>query len=429
MNNWSGHLVWSPDKTAHPSSEEEIRELVLHALENGKNIRTIGAGHSFTSLCETDDILVSLDHYQGLIAVDKNKMTATVRAGTRLYLLNELLFAQGMALENLGDIDQQSIAGAAGTGTHGTGAALGNISTLIRAIRLIDGKGETRECSPEKEPQLFRAAQVSLGALGIITEITLQCVPAFNLELQIGKTGLEEVIRSFPELNARNKHFEYYWFPHSGYAMTKRLNPTDETEEKEGFGNFVQEYVLENYGFQLMCDLSRWIPSATPGLSRFSGRTVGPYRKVSRSYKAFCTRRLVRFNEMEYSIPLAAYGDVMKEIAGVVNRQFRSILFPIESRVVQGDDIPLSPAYARDSAYIACHVYHKKDFRAFFTRLEDIFRAADGRPHWGKIHNLQHRQYAEAYPDFQAFDAIRRQCDPEGVFLNAFLRSVFGISA
>lgn len=428
MKNWSGYLHWSPAQVEYPDSEAAIQTIVLRALETGKTVRTIGAGHSFTSLCTTPDILLSLDRYQGLVSIDKTALTATVKAGTRLHLLNNLLAAQGLALANLGDIDRQSIAGAVSTGTHGTGAGLGNVSTLVTAIRLVNGKGEILECSNSHNPDLFRAAQVSLGALGVITEITLQCVPAYHLELVIEKAGLQPTLDAFPDLNRTNRHFEFYWFPHTDTTMTKKLNITQEKPVNAGgIQNFVQEYLLENYGFLLVCELSRRFPSYTPALSRFSAATVSRYRKVDRSDRVFCTRRLVRFNEMEYNIPLEAYRDCIRDVVREVNKNFSSILFPLENRAVKADDIPLSPAYRRDSAYIACHAYHKKDFRAYFSALEKIFLAYGGRPHWGKIHTLSGVEYAALYPEFEAFNQVRKRNDPDGVFLNAFLKSVFEV--
>ncbi len=430
MKNWSGYLQWFPATMEYPASEEEIQRIVFRALETGKAIRTIGAGHSFTSLCATPDILLSLDRYQGLIGVDKTAMTATVKAGTRLYQLNKLLAAHGLALANLGDIDRQSVAGAVSTGTHGTGASLGNISTLVKALRLVNGKGEIVECSDTRNPDLFRAAQISLGALGVIAEVTLQCVPAYNLELVIEKAGLQPTLDAFPDLNRDNRHFEFYWFPHSDLVMTKKGNITGEKPvNNSGIRYFVQEYLLENYGFLLVCQLSRRFPSYTPALSRFSAATVSRYRKVDRSDRVFCTRRLVRFNEMEYNIPLEAYGDCMRDVTREVNKNFTSIVFPLENRTAKADNIPLSPAYGRDSAYIACHAYHKKDFRPYFTALEPIFLAYGGRPHWGKIHTLQGVEYAARYPEFDTFNAIRKNQDPDGIFLNVFLKSVFGITA
>ena len=240
MKNWSGYIRWQPAEILKPSSEEEIQHIILRAAREGKKVRTIGSGHSFVPLSETDQILVSLDEYQGLLSIDPETHQVRVKAGTKLFALNETLYTHGLALENLGDIDVQSIAGAISTGTHGTGTAFGNISTQVTALTLINGEGKRITCSPSDKPALFKAAQVSLGALGIITEVSLQCVPAYTLDLRIDQGSLHEVLAQYEELNAQNRNFEFYWFPHTEKVMTKLTNLTEEAAKIEELREDVQ---------------------------------------------------------------------------------------------------------------------------------------------------------------------------------------------
>lgn len=428
MKNWSRYLKWNPSELCYPESENEIIQIVHKATKQQKKIRIIGSGHSFTPLCKTDDFLISLDQYQGLIHIDKATNRATVKAGTKLHLLNELLHKEGLALENMGDINVQSIAGAISTGTHGTGTTFGNISTQITKLQWINGLGEIITCDASTNPTLFKAAQISLGAFGILTEITLQCVPSYKLELKVTKKSLNEVLEQYPTINKNTRNYEFYWFPNTPYVMSKELNITDKKVDKSGIKEYLQEMVLENYAFQFICNLSYYIPSITRGISRFAASTIDDHQKTNYSHLVFSTQRIVRFNEMEYNIPIEAYVDVKKELVNWVNKHNYDVMFPIENRFVKGDDIYLSPAYQRDSAYIAVHVYHKKNFKKYFEAMESIFKAYNGRPHWGKIHQLSCAELSERYPMFEDFNMYRNQQDPKGLFLSPYLNSLFSIA-
>ncbi|MCB0637173.1 MAG: FAD-binding protein [Lewinella sp.] len=425
MRNWSRYIQWQPATLAYPTSEAEVQALVRGAAEAGRTVRTVGSAHSFNPLWVTDEVLISLDHYQGLIEVDAEKRTARVRAGTKLYALGEMLFAHGLALENMGDIDRQSIAGTIGTGTHGTGLGFGIIPTQVIGLRLVNGQGEVVNCSATENPDLFKAAQVALGALGVITEVTLQCVPAYRLLLENRQEKVAAVLADFPSRIRDNRNFEWYWFPGTTTAWTKTSNLAAGQPDRVGLANYLTEYVLENYLFGALCEAARWVPALNGPVARISAASIPNVSKVFRSHKVYATPRLVRFNEMEYSVPLDAYDTVIREVMRVVDQRRFPVHFPIENRVVKGDDIYLSPAHGRDSAFIAAHVYAKKDFRPYFRALEEVFLAHGGRPHWGKRHTLTARQLAERYPQWEAFQAQRRAQDPEGVFLNGYLAELF----
>ncbi len=426
--NWAQNVEWTPAEIAYPSTELEIQEIVLRAANDRKKLRVIGAGHSFTALCETDSILMSLDSYQGLISVDHDRCQATVRGGTRLKLLGELLFQEGMAMENLGDIDVQSIAGTISTGTHGTGKSFGTISTQVVALKFVNGKGELVSCSVTEETDLFRAAQVSLGLLGIIIEVTLQCVPVYTLLLQNHKESLDAVLSTVDTRNDENRNFEYYWLPYTKTAWTKATNITTEKPDRTSFLNYWTEFVLENYSFKVLCEIARLFPSQNQRISRIVAMSVPTGRKVNYSHKIYVTQRLVKFTEMEYNIPAEAYQEVWKEVVRTINRGRFDVHFPIENRWVKGDDIFLSPASGRDSAYIACHVYQGKDFRDYFHTLEEIFRSFGGRPHWGKMNTLTADDVREIYPEFSRFERIRQLHDPDGVFINPYVEMLLGVS-
>ncbi|MFV0248832.1 MAG: D-arabinono-1,4-lactone oxidase [Tenacibaculum sp.] len=427
IKNWAGNVYLKPSHICYPTTESEIQNLVLKAANKKSKIRLIGSGHSFTDLCKTNQILISLDKYQGIISVDKEKKQATVKAGTKLKLLGELLFNEGLAMENLGDIDSQSIAGTISTGTHGTGISFGTISTQVIGLKLINGKGEIKVCSPNQNSKLFKAAQVSLGALGIITEITFQCVSSYKLLINNNKESLDTVLSSVEKRNRQNRNFEYYWFPYTNTAWTKTTNIVEDGEpDKDNFLNYLSELVIENYSFKALCEFARLFPSKNKMVSKITAQSTPTTKKLSRSYKVYTTIRLVKFTEMEYNIPADAYQDAIKEVMQLVNSERFAIHFPIENRWVKGDDIYMSPAYGRDSAYIACHVYSKKDNSAYFKALESIFRSYKGRPHWGKLNTIKHKDIVDLYPKFSDFNAVRKQQDPDKIFTNAYLEKIIG---
>ena len=357
MKNWSGLEKWNPAEILFPESEEAIQQIVKSALDKKQKVRIIGSGHSFTKLCVTNDILISLDKYQGLVQVNKSTNLATIKGGTKLKKLGELLHAEGLAMENLGDIDAQSIAGTISTGTHGTGASFGTISTQVRAIRLVNGLGEIVDCSAENNVALFKAAQVSLGALGIITQITLQCMPSYKLKMIYEKASLSEILKNYKSINQATRNFELYWMPYTDTVLTKKANVTSEEVDKIGIGSFFQEYILENLGFKILCEVANIFPSKNRWVSEISAKTLSTVVKRAYSHHIYATVRAVRFNEMEYNIPVEAYEEVMKEIQKSFEKNEFQIHFPIENRFVKGDDIYLSPAFGRDSAYTVSYTH------------------------------------------------------------------------
>lgn len=424
MKNWSQKISWQPKQILQPSSEKEIQQIIKTALNKKQTVRIVGSAHSFNPLWVTNEILVNLDNYQGLINVDKEKMQATIKAGTKLYTLGDLLYENGLAMENLGDIDKQSIGGTIGTGTHGTGLNFGTISTQVKALRFVNGVGEIVKCSEIENFELFKAAQVSLGALGIITAITLQCVPAYRLKLVNKKEPLKEVMQTFKERITTNRNFEFYYFPKSETAWTKTSNIVEDAPDKVNVFNYLTEYVLENYVYKIMCETARIIPTLSDGISRFSASVVSNVSKTYHSHKVYATPRLVRFNEMEYNVPVEHFESVCEEVQHTINTNKFNVMFPLEHRVVKADDAYLSPAYKRDAVYIACHVYNKKDYVPYFKALEKIFLKYDGRPHWAKIHTLKTKDFQQKYPKFDTFNEYRKLNDPEDLFLNDYLRSI-----
>lgn len=425
--NWGGNIAFQAKKIHYPEDETQLVQIVKKCARKNHKLRVVGSGHSWTPLCESNHSLVSLDKYQGIISIDTQKMQATVRAGTKIKLLGKMLYEQGLAMENLGDIDEQSIAGAISTGTHGTGIKLGIIPTQVVKMTLITADGQLLECSETHLPAIFKAAQVSLGVLGVISTITLQCVPAYKLKFTSGKESLHSCLANLDRYNAETRNFEFYWFPYSDTVQTKFSNITDEPAEDPNFGNYLSDIVLENGVFGIMSELTRWLPKTSKSIARLSAKAVSTSSKINWSHKVYAMPRLVRFMEMEYNVPIEQFSDVFLEIREAMEKHQFKVHFPTENRFLKGDDIYLSPAYGRNSAHISLHVYKGKTYEPYFRTMESIFRNHNARPHWAKMHYLTATELADLYPMWEEFCQIRKELDPKGLFLNGYLRQLFGV--
>ena len=411
---------------ADPADEAALATLVRDAHIQGRAVRVVGSGHSFTGAAVSNDVMVRIGRLSGIRSVDRDGMTVTVGAGTPLWRLNELLHGEGLALPNLGDIAYQTVAGAISTSTHGTGVGLGGLATQVRGMRLVDGAGNLVTACPSENPDVLDVARVAVGALGVITEVTLSVVPTFLLRAVEAPMRLDRVLGSLPELVGENDHFEFFWVPHTGWALTKRNNRTDGPREPlPRFRGWFETTFMENVAFGAVCRAGRLVPSAIPKLAKAlpsSGeRTYSDF-----SHRVFASPRLVKFYEMEQAMPIDAAAPALTEIKAMVERKGYMLNFPVEVRFTAADDIPLSTANGRVSAYIAVHVYKGMQHEPFMRDVEDILRAHDARPHWGKIHFRGAEELSGLYPRWGEFMAMRDRLDPDRTFRNDYTRQVFG---
>jgi FAD-linked oxidoreductase len=420
--NWSGLQRANPAVTFTPVEETGIVAAVREARARGLTLRVVGSGHSFTPLCVTDSAQISLAGHSGVVAVEGEQ--ATVKAGTTIRDLGPLLRARGLNLANQGDVDAQAIAGAIGTGTHGTGVTLGSVSTQATALRLVTAGGEIVTCSAGQDSDIFNAARVALGALGILSEVTLACRPAYTLHERQRTMALDEVLATFPEFAQAHRHAEFFWFPLSQAAVVKTLEPTDAPVSKALALHRFKTSVVENGALWAFAQASRIIPALTGPLARLSAAAGGSER-IDHAERAFPSPRSVRFNEMEYAVPAQAGLECIAEIRAWFQRTGTLVYFPIEFRYVAADDIWLSPFEGRDCAAIAVHRLAGEDFTAYFAAMEAIFRNHQGRPHWGKLHTLKAAQLSALYPRWHDFQTVRQRLDPDGLFLNDYLRGLF----
>lgn len=423
--NWSGSVSADPVRIEHPGSVGEVVTAVRRAREQGLRLKPVGSGHSFSPVAAAPDVQLRLDGMTGLVSVDPAARRATLRAGTPVHAIPALLDPLGLAMTNLGDIDRQTISGAVATGTHGTGLAFGGLATQVVGLTLVDGTGEVRAFA-EGDPELAGAV-VSLGALGVVTELTLQCTDAFALALVERAEPLGQVLETFAERCRIEDHLEFFWFPGTEVALTKtstRLPADTQLVPLSRWRRLLEDELLANRVYALMCRLGARVPSVVPVLNRVGAATLGGRSVTDRSDRVFVTSRSVRFHETEWAVPLTALATVQQEIDSALRRRGWTPSFPLEFRAAAADDRWLSTGYGRESGYVAAHVFHREDPGPYFRLVRDIALAHDGRPHWGKMHDLDRDALAARLPRMGDFVALRDRLDPDLLFANPYLEQV-----
>jgi FAD-linked oxidoreductase len=425
--NWAGNQRAVATRVSRPGSVEEVAAAVRHAAGAGLTVKPVGSGHSFTDAAATGGVRLELDRLSGLVSVDRANRLVTVSAGMTVRRLNEVLAELGLAMPNLGDIDAQTISGALATGTHGTGAGYGGLVTFVHALELVTAAGEVISCSAEQRPDVFAAARVGLGALGVVTAVTLRCEEAFVLHADERPGWLDETLAGFDELVATNDHVEFYWLPYTQRTLVKRNNRvTADSSPMSRFKAWWENDFLQNAAFGAACRLGRRVPPLVPGLARTMAALFSPVSYTNRSDRIFVTPRRVRFLEMEYALPRAALPEAFAALRRIVAGLPFRVLFPVEVRVSAADDVWLSHGYGRDSVYVAIHQYVGMPYEPYFRAFEQVCTALDGRPHWGKLHWRDAASLRPAYPRFDDFLVVRDKLDPDRVFGNAYLRRVLG---
>ncbi|AUA10755.1 L-gulono-1,4-lactone dehydrogenase [Streptomyces malaysiensis subsp. malaysiensis] len=426
-HNWAGNVTARPARIVAPSSTGELAEVVRRAAEEGLKVKAVGTGHSFTTTAATDGLLIRPDRMAGVRELDREAGTVTVAAGTPLRQLNETLAAHGLSLVNMGDIMEQTVAGATATGTHGTGRDSASIAAQIKGLELVTADGSVLRCSAEENPEIFAAARIGIGALGVVSEITFGVEPEFLLTAREEPMPFDRVMADFQQLVAENEHFEFYWFPHTGNCNTKRNNRSTGPAAPVGrVSGWVDDELLSNGIFQVACSVGRAVPATIPGIAKISSRALSARTYTDIPYKVFTSPRRVRFLEMEYAVPREAAVTALRELKATVERSGLRVSFPVEVRTAPADDIALSTASGRETAYIAVHLYRGTPHRAYFTAAEQIMIAHGGRPHWGKLHSRDAAYLSGVYPRFGEFTAVRDQLDPDRLFTNDYLRRVLG---
>jgi L-gulono-1,4-lactone dehydrogenase len=426
-HNWAGDEVCRPATIEQPGSVEELSAAVARAADSGLRVRAVGAGHSFSDVACSDASLLRLDRLASVLDVDTSSGLVRAQAGITIGELSRQLDGHGLAMENLGDIDVQSIAGAISTATHGTGARLRNISSQVAELTLLLADGTPLVCSPERDCEVFRAARVGLGALGVIAEVTLRCVPAFTLRGLDAPAPLAQTLERFEELALGNDHFEFFVFPYADVALTRTNNRTDEPPQPRGRTSaWANDVLLTNHAFGLFCRTGRRLPGFIPQINRLVTRLAGRSERVDRSAAIFASPRLVRFTEMEYALPREQTPLAVRRVLEMIEQRGLAVPFPIEVRTVAPDDAFLSTAYERDSGFVAVHMFEGMEWQPYFRAVEAIMDELGGRPHWGKRHFQTADTLRTRYPEWERFQAVRTRLDPHGRFANAWTDRVLG---
>lgn len=424
--NWAGTEAAVATEVVRPRDLDELSTAVAGAR---RTVRARGSGHSFTAVGAAHDRALDLSEWTGIVSADAATGLVTVRSGTTLRALNAELDRLGRAMTNLGDIDAQTVAGAISTGTHGTGARFGGIATQVAALELVLADGSVVTCSPDERPDLFAAGRVGLGAFGVISTVTLRTEPSFVLRAEERPEPLDDVLAAIDDNCADNDHFEFYWFPYGRNALTKRNNRLPAGTVPEPLSRtrrFVEYQLMENTAFGAVCRVGRAVRPLVRPLNRLSSAVLSARAYSDVSHRVFVTNRNVRFVESEYAVPRSSLTDVLRELRKEVPKLADPVIFPVEIRIAAADDIWLSTAYERDSAYVAIHQFVGMPYQEYFALFEAIAGGAGGRPHWGKMHTLDASVLRSRYPRFDDFTALRSSVDPHGKFLNPYLSRVLG---
>ena len=424
--NWAGSVRANPSTLATPRTVEELQQLVRNT-QPGRRIRMAGSGHSFTPIVPSNDVLLKPHDFDEGVGIDTARMIARIPAGMVLHDANQHLAAAGVALANMGDITAQTVAGSISTSTHGTGLTFTGLAGQVAGFGLVTADGSLLECSETQNSDVWRLGRVGLGSLGILVWVDMRVVPAFRLRAVEEPRRLRDVLDNFDSIVESSDHFEFYWVPHTRWALTKHNTRTQEPAvSRSKTKKWLTKTVLENYAFGAVCALGRAVPSLIPRLATALPST-GRQEFVEASHEVFATRRLVRFHEMEYSIPRRRLPEALTAIVEAVEREKLRISFPVEVRVTGADDVALSTSYGRESAYIAVHMYKGMEYERYFRLVESIVAPMNGRPHWGKIHFQGAETLRSQYERFDDFLRLRERLDPERRFVNGHVERVLGL--
>jgi len=431
--NWSGLETAFPSRVEQPDGVAAVVGAVERARAERSTVKMVGNGHSFTAIAAPEAALLTPQRLSGIVAVDRDAMTVTALAGTPLKVLNAGLEGLGLSLHNMGDIAEQTLAGAISTGTHGTGGVTAGLSAQVAGLELVTGTGDVVRATSNENADVLDLARVGLGALGILTRVTFRVEPLFLLEAHEQPMSWDEALGSFDELVAGSHHVDLYWFPHTDRMLTKRNDRLDadlsEAEPLPRWRAWLDDDFLANTVFGAACTAANTVPATIPRLNGVLARALTARRYSDVAHRVFTARRDVVFREMEYAVPREAGLAALRECRRAIEAADWRIGFPVEIRVAPAEDVPLSTAYGRDTMYLAFHTHHRSDWRdhaAYFAGMEAILRGHDGRPHWGKVHTRAAADLAPAYPRFEEFLAMRDRLDPDRVFANAHLRRVLG---
>lgn len=428
--NWSGLESTRPTRVVEPADVAEVAAEVRAAREAGSQVKMVGSGHSFTAIGAPVSTMLTPGGLAGIHAIDRDAMTVTAGTGTILKDLNRMLEHAGLSLHNMGDIAEQTLAGAISTGTHGSGGRAASLAAQVVGLELVTGTGEVLRATAEHNPDVLEMARVGLGALGVLTAVTFKVEPLFVLEAHEQPLSWDEALATYDEMTATSDHVDMYWFPHTDRLLAKRneRRGTDLSQARPlgRFRGWLDDELLQNTVFGMLTAGANTVPRVIPRMNRMVAGLLSERTFSDVPHRVFTAERSVVFREMEYAVPREAGLAVLAEARRAIDASDLRISFPVEVRTAPADDIPLSTAYRRDSLYLAFHTHRAADHLDYFALLEPIMRAHDGRPHWGKVHTRTAADLAPTYARFEDFLAMRDRLDPDRVLGNPHLQRILG---
>uniref|UniRef100_A0A4W2DRS5 L-gulonolactone oxidase n=2 Tax=Bos TaxID=9903 RepID=A0A4W2DRS5_BOBOX len=405
-------------------------QVLALARQQNKRVKVVGGGHSPSDIACTDGFMIHMGKMNRVLKVDTEKKQVTVEAGILLADLHPQLDKHGLALSNLGAVSDVTAGGVIGSGTHNTGIKHGILATQVVALTLLTANGTILECSESSNAEVFQAARVHLGCLGVILTVTLQCVPQFHLQETTFPSTLKEVLDNLDSHLKKSEYFRFLWFPHSENVSVIYQDHTNKPPSSSA--NWFWDYAIGFYLLEFLLWISTFLPGLVGWINRFFFWLLfnGKKENCNLSHKIFTYECRFKQHVQDWAIPREKTKEALLELKAMLEANPKVVAhYPVEVRFTRGDDILLSPCFQRDSCYMNIIMYrpYGKDVPRldYWLAYETIMKKVGGRPHWAKAHNCTRKDFEKMYPAFQRFCAIREKLDPTGMFLNAYLEKVF----
>ena len=422
FRNWASNIQATIPYYYQPETEEQL----IRIVQQHSKVRIVGTGHSWSALCPSEEALINLDKYSKVLSIDKVAKTVTVQPGIKLWQLNEYLDTQGMAMTNLGSISKQSLAGAISTATHGSGIQFQVLASLVRSFTLIKANGSKVSLDKEKNKEVFNLSIISLGSLGLVSEITLSISEAFRLHDRTVAIGFDEMLANLDDYIQNTDHFKIWWFPHVDKAVIYQYDRTQDAPNDSRLRQWLQDEVLSVIGYRTLVFIGNLFPSLRPFFNQILILSFKkPLDRIEKSYKVFNVPAPPIHRETEWAFDVRDAAEILAAYKKMIDLSEHKINFIQEIRFVRGDEFALSPAYRRDSMWVGCYLIGEKGWPELLADFEKLARSYYGRPHWGKEFSIDKAHLSSQYPEIEAFNRLRKECDPTGKFENKMISELF----